>query len=98
MLLGKIKEMHPNAPVVIITGYSDVKDAVDVMKLGAYDYVTKPMLPDEILLTIKKALAADKSQTLATGAAPSMSRPAAQQQIMGQVMQAKPKLYLTTSI
>lgn len=55
-LLGKIKETHPEAAVIIITGYSDVKDAVEVMKLGAYDYVTKPLFPDEILLTIKKAL------------------------------------------
>src|SRR6185437_10508283 len=55
-LLGKIKETHPKAPVIIITGYSDVKDAVEVMKMGAYDYVTKPLFPDEILLTIKKAL------------------------------------------
>src|ERR1700712_5013312 len=39
--LGKIKESHPSAAVIIITGYSDVKDAVEVMKLGAYDYVTK---------------------------------------------------------
>lgn len=62
-LLGKIKEMHQQASVIIITGYSDVKDAVDVMKLGAYDYVTKPLFPDEILLTIKKALA-DDTKTL----------------------------------
>jgi two-component system response regulator HydG len=55
-LLGKIKETHPQASVIIITGYSDVKDAVEVMKLGAYDYVTKPLFPDEILLTIRKAL------------------------------------------
>jgi two-component system response regulator HydG len=55
-ILGKIKETHPEAAVIIITGYSDVKDAVEVMKLGAYDYVTKPLFPDEILLTIKKAL------------------------------------------
>ena len=58
-LTTKIKEMHPSAIVIIITGYSDVKDAVEVMKLGAYDYVTKPLFPDEILLTIKKALADD---------------------------------------
>ncbi len=56
-LLLKVKEAHPAAPVIIITGYSDVKDAVEVMKRGAYDYVTKPLFPDEILLTIKKALA-----------------------------------------
>jgi len=55
-LLAQIKEMHPGVAVIIITGYSDVKDAVEVMKLGAYDYVTKPLFPDEILLTIKKAL------------------------------------------
>lgn len=61
-LLGKIKEMHPAAPVIIITGYSDVKDAVEVMKMGAYDYVTKPLFPDEILLTIRKALEKAESE------------------------------------
>ncbi len=60
-LLVKIKEIHPYVPVIIITGYSDVKDAVEVMKMGAYDYVTKPLYPDEILLTIKKALSQDNT-------------------------------------
>ncbi|WP_207491968.1 sigma-54-dependent transcriptional regulator [Aridibaculum aurantiacum] len=55
-LLIKIKERYPRTPVIIVTGYSDIKVAVDVMKLGAYDYVTKPLFPDEILLSIKKAL------------------------------------------
>lgn len=64
-LLGKIKELHPAAAVIIITGYSDVKDAVEVMKLGAYDYVTKPLFPDEILLTIKKALAEEPKEIVA---------------------------------
>lgn len=57
-LLLKIKESYPETQVIIITGYSDVKDAVEVMKTGAYDYVTKPLFPDEILLTIREALAA----------------------------------------
>jgi two-component system response regulator HydG len=77
-LLSKIKEMHPGAPVIIITGYSDVKDAVEVMKNGAYDYVTKPLFPDEILLTIKKALSGDDADSMrpaqparATASAPS---------------------------
>lgn len=69
VLLGKIKEMHPGAPVIIITGYSDVKDAVEVMKLGAFDYVTKPLYPDEIILTIKKALASPDNT-------PNIQRPA----------------------
>lgn len=56
-ILKKIKEKYPAVPVIIITGYSNIKTAVEVMKLGAMDYVTKPLLPDEILLTIRKALA-----------------------------------------
>jgi two-component system response regulator HydG len=56
VLLGKIKERYPHLPVIIITGYSDIKIAVEVMKMGAYDYITKPLFPDEILITIKKAL------------------------------------------
>ena len=56
VLLGKIKERYPHLPVIIITGYSDIKIAVEVMKMGAYDYITKPLFPDEILVTIKQAL------------------------------------------
>jgi two-component system, NtrC family, response regulator HydG len=58
-LLIKVKEKYPKVPVIIITGYSDIKTAVEVMKLGAYDYVTKPLFPDEILVTIRKALESD---------------------------------------
>jgi two-component system response regulator HydG len=56
VLLGKIKEKYPYLPVIIITGYSDIKIAVEVMKMGAYDYITKPLFPDEILVTIRQAL------------------------------------------
>ncbi|MCR9062387.1 MAG: sigma-54 dependent transcriptional regulator [Cytophagales bacterium] len=55
-LLKSVKEKHPNLPVIIITGYSDIKVAINVMKHGAFDYVTKPIFPEEILNTIKKAL------------------------------------------
>src|SRR4051812_1150535 len=55
-LLVKIKEKYHDVPVVVITGYGDIRIAVEVIKLGAYDYVTKPLFPDEILLTIRKAL------------------------------------------
>lgn len=61
-ILSKIKEKFPFVPVLIITGYSDIKIAVNVMKLGAYDYITKPLFPDEILLTIKKALESTDSE------------------------------------
>lgn len=55
-LLQYAKSKNANVPVIIITGYSDIKVAISVMKQGAYDYVTKPLFPDEILMTIKKAL------------------------------------------
>jgi two-component system response regulator HydG len=55
-LLIKIKEKYRDVPVVIITGYGNIRIAVEVIKLGAYDYVTKPLFPDEILLTIREAL------------------------------------------
>lgn len=63
-MLIKIKEKYPNMPVIIITGYSDIKIAVEVMKLGAFDYVTKPLFPDEIIVTIKKALEKTESKVV----------------------------------
>jgi two-component system response regulator HydG len=55
-LLQRVKILQPDAQFILITGYSDVKMAVKAMKLGAYEYVTKPLHPDEILSTIKSAL------------------------------------------
>jgi two-component system response regulator HydG len=66
-MLVRIKEKYPHMPVIIITGYSDIKIAVEVMKLGAYDYITKPLFPDEIILTIRKAL--DKKENTVQPAA-----------------------------
>lgn len=55
-VLQRIKVLYADVPVIIITGYSNIKTAVEVVKLGAVDYVTKPLLPDEILMTIRQAL------------------------------------------
>lgn len=55
-LLLSIKELNPRIQVIIITGYSDVKIAVDVIKSGAFDYITKPLLPEEVLMLVDKAL------------------------------------------
>jgi two-component system response regulator HydG len=78
VLLGKIKEKYPHLPVIIITGYSDIKIAVEVMKMGAYDYITKPLFPDEILVTIRKAL-----ETSATPAETRASRPVYSEPVNG---------------
>lgn len=56
-LLLSIKELNQKTQVIIITGYSDVKVAVDVIKNGAFDYITKPLLPEEVLMLVDKALA-----------------------------------------
>ncbi|MEP6712673.1 MAG: sigma-54 dependent transcriptional regulator [Ferruginibacter sp.] len=55
-VLIEIKAESPSTIVLIITGYSDIKIAVDVIKLGAYDYITKPLIPDEVLSVLNKAL------------------------------------------
>jgi len=55
-ILIKVKENYPTTGVIIITGYSDIKLAVELIKLGAHDYITKPLYPDEILSVINKAL------------------------------------------
>ena len=61
-LLEKIKQINSTIPVIIMTGYSDVRTAVSIMKSGAFDYVTKPLLPEEILHTLKRALSENKSE------------------------------------
>jgi two-component system response regulator HydG len=55
-MLKQIKKHYPQTGVIIITGYSDIKMAVELIKMGAYDYITKPLYPDEILNTITKAM------------------------------------------
>src|ERR1700743_3760160 len=55
-MLRSIKTEYPKTGVIIITGYSDIKMAVELIKMGAYDYITKPLYPDEILNTINKAI------------------------------------------
>ncbi len=55
-ILIEIKQHNPDTIVLIITGYSDIKTAVDVIKAGAYDYITKPLIPDEVLNVLSAAL------------------------------------------
>ena len=56
-LLKEVKAQKPNAGVIIMTGYADIRMAVKTIKLGAFDYVAKPINPDEITLTIQNLLA-----------------------------------------
>ena len=56
-MLDRIKELDPAAAVIIITGYSDVRIAVELIRRGAFDYVVKPLYPDEIVLRLEEAIA-----------------------------------------
>jgi DNA-binding NtrC family response regulator len=55
-VLKKIKESDPSLPVIILTAFGDIKTAVECMKQGAHDFITKPFDNDAIILTIKKTL------------------------------------------
>ena len=61
-LLDLLKQKHKDTPVIIMTSYADIKTAVTAMKKGAFDYISKPLNPDEILILISKALSGDKKQ------------------------------------
>jgi len=61
-ILQKIKIIDRRIPVLIIAGYSEVKVAVEAIQKGAFDYVTKPLHPDEILDSIKNAIDKRKGQ------------------------------------
>ena len=55
-LLRVIKEKTPETQVLLMTGYADIQTAVTAIKLGAFDYVAKPVIPDEILKKLQEAL------------------------------------------
>jgi DNA-binding NtrC family response regulator len=56
-LLREIREVAPSPFVIIVTGFGSIDTAIRAVKLGAYDYITKPFKIDQLLLSIDKALA-----------------------------------------
>src|SRR5438045_215949 len=61
-LQRRLREIDPQLLVIIMTGYASVETAVAALKNGAYDYVTKPLDPDEIAHLIKNALSHKHTQ------------------------------------
>jgi len=55
-LLRKAKEAYSDTLVIVITGYGTVESAVEAIKLGAYDYITKPFEAEHIKMVVRKAL------------------------------------------
>ena len=54
-VLRRVKETHPDIDVIMITGLSQIDTAVQAMKLGAFDYISKPFEPDELKLVVQRA-------------------------------------------
>jgi len=61
-LQGRIHELDPQLITIIMTGYPDVDTAIQAMKNGAYDYLRKPLDPDEVAHKVKKALSERSTQ------------------------------------
>ncbi len=55
-ILRQSLQISPSAPVIVMTAYGNIKDAVESMRIGAFDYITKPFDLDEMFVTVNKAL------------------------------------------
>ncbi len=55
-LLSVVKKNYPQTVVIIITGYGTIESAVEAIKMGAYDYLTKPIVDDDLLIGVERAL------------------------------------------
>ncbi|MDY6904742.1 MAG: endopeptidase La [Thermodesulfobacteriota bacterium] len=66
-VLEKAREKDPGVEVIVITGYATVTSAVEAMKRGSFNYITKPFKLEEIRATVRQALGAKKQQLRAKG-------------------------------
>jgi DNA-binding NtrC family response regulator len=55
-MVGELRSRLPETPVVLMTGFGSIDSAVESMRAGAFDYITKPFEPDTVVLTIERAL------------------------------------------
>ncbi len=60
-LIARIRTKHPDTAIIVITGFSTVQTAVEVMKQGAIDFIPKPFTPDEIFNVVENAASKLKS-------------------------------------
>ena len=63
-VMEKIKAVNPDTPVVIMTAFGTIETAVDAVRKGAFDYITKPFSRDRILAAINGAMARQQTMRL----------------------------------
>lgn len=56
-MLGRLRDQHISTPVVIVTGYGTIESAAAAMRVGAVDYLTKPVLADDLVASLRTAVA-----------------------------------------
>ncbi len=61
-LISEIQKVNPDIPTILMTRYGDIRSAVNAIKSGAYDYITKPVNPDDLLTIINKAVEGDNPE------------------------------------
>lgn len=61
-LLARMRELRPEAPVIVMTAFGSVEQAVEMVKAGAFQYLTKPFQTDELLKVLEAALSQSASQ------------------------------------
>ena len=55
-LIKLLRSRNIKTPIIVITSFNDIRTAVNALKMGAFDYITKPVIPDELLMIINKAI------------------------------------------
>jgi DNA-binding NtrC family response regulator len=55
-ILRRVRQENPGIYIIVMTGYSSVQNAVEAMKLGAFDYISKPFTDDELLVSVQRAV------------------------------------------
>ncbi|MBI3939349.1 MAG: sigma-54-dependent Fis family transcriptional regulator [Acidobacteria bacterium] len=81
-VLRDARTLDDDLEIIMMTGYAEVREAVHAMRLGAYDYLPKPLQADELNQTIRKALSRHNRRTLGHGTDP-VQEPAALCELMG---------------
>ena len=55
-LIKLLRSRNIKTPIIVITSFNDIRTAVNALKMGAFDYITKPVIPDELLMIIHEAI------------------------------------------
>lgn len=84
--LTSLRDRHPPLPVILLTAFGTVESALEALKMGAFDYITKPFKIDDLIQTIEEALNAD-ALVGAKKDAPDRVRP-----VVGQIVAESPSM------